>query len=256
MSFTKKFFAADDWGLSPAINEAILHLAHRGVLRAVSCLANAPYLTHGLEEILAYANDNDLNFSLHLNFTYGRPLSSPSQVASLVDSANGTFVSHPSLLRRSFLGRINKHHVFEELENQIQILRRLGIPLGAVDGHHHVHLLPGIAGAVQEALPKHGIYRMRVLADPRHPFSCLQTFLFKKFLYRKDSQIGLLPCLYLMPADLGSLESFRARLARIGGLPLLTHPALLNDFQSFGVEDSLSHYRVFEFQRICGYLDA
>ena len=49
---TMAYFAADDWGLSPAINLGILELARRGWLRSVSLIANAPFLHERLDELL------------------------------------------------------------------------------------------------------------------------------------------------------------------------------------------------------------
>src|SRR4051812_8488214 len=114
----KKIFAADDWGFSPAINEAILEFARRGILRSVSCVANAPYVTYQLDELLAYGEKNNLSFSLHLNFTYGRPL-----------SLGGTFGSHSALLRRCLFGRIDREDVVKEFEAQLMAMRRLGVPV-------------------------------------------------------------------------------------------------------------------------------
>jgi predicted glycoside hydrolase/deacetylase ChbG (UPF0249 family) len=251
---TTAYFAADDWGLSPAINAGILELAQRGWLRSVSLMANAPFLTERLDELLAF---QDMAFSLHLNFTYGKPLEPAEDVGSLVDALSGEFYSHRRLILRGFSGRLRPEDVLREFEAQLRRLRCENVPVTGVDGHHHVHLLPGVAGPLHDALLRRGLSRLRMMTDRRHRASYLQTMLFKHFIAPRprSSALSFEECRYLLPRDLRSRADFHGKLRAAGTAPLLVHPALYNDFADSGMLDQLQNERVHEFKSILKYLN-
>src|SRR6185436_15670844 len=107
-------------------------------------MATAQHFKFRLDELLK----TGARLSLHLNLTYGQPLSPPEEVASLVDSTTGSFWSHRQLILRGFSRRVKAGHVQREFTAQLARLREEKIPVTGVDGHHHVHLLPGVAGAL------------------------------------------------------------------------------------------------------------
>ncbi|MGZ3721483.1 MAG: ChbG/HpnK family deacetylase [Bdellovibrionales bacterium] len=249
-----RFFAADDWGLSPAINAGILQLAERGWLRSVSLMANAPFLGTYLPELLMHMH-HGLQFSLHLNFTYGRPLAPPLDVASLTEPSSGNFFSHRRLILRGFSRRLHPTHVIREFQAQLDRLRELEIPVSGIDGHHHVHLLPGVAGPLHHALLRNGLTRSRMMSDHGHQASYLQTLIFKNFIAPRDSQVHFENCRYLLPSDLRSAKSFRRKIQASGTAPLLVHPALYNDFAESGMCDQMQDARVHELETIVRYLN-
>lgn len=234
----QRIFHADDWGMSPAINEGILELARRRRLRSASCMANAPFLAHRVEELLQF----DVKIYLHLDLTYGQPLT------------GGTFYSHKRLLLRSVLGLINSVEVRREATAQLDALLELGLPVEGLNGHHHVHLLPGIAAPVQELMLERGIKKFLLLNDRSHWPSYLQTLIFRCAGLLTPG-IEEVRCNYLRPRDLRTRARFY-RKVRHGMLPLLIHPALYNDFVESGMTDSLQEQRVHDLRNIVEYLNA
>ncbi len=81
---------ADDLGLSPGVNRGILESAVCGVVTSTTAMTNMPFVQAGLE--LIRQNAPHLGVGLHLNLSYGRPLSDPAEVPSLV-RGDGQFVS-------------------------------------------------------------------------------------------------------------------------------------------------------------------
>ena len=81
---------ADDLGLSRAINRGILEAHLDGVVSSTTVLVNMPYAREGIELIQTRAPE--LGLGLHINLTYGEPLSAPKDVPSLVQ-LDGRFVS-------------------------------------------------------------------------------------------------------------------------------------------------------------------
>jgi len=246
-----RLFAADDWGFSPAINDGVLRLAREGWLASVSCAANTKFLNHGLEELLSHGQSG-VKFSLHLNFTYGRPLLGAAAVPSLCE--RDQFVSHRELMRRSWRGHLDPAEITAEFRAQLKCLREAGIPVTSVDGHHHIHLLPAIARVLVDVLPEEGLREIRVLNDRAHLPSWLQTQYFKLRLARANPKLNLTECHYLRPRHLRAKARFARKLARSAGHPLLVHPALENDFQASGMTDGLRDYRVHELKTILNYM--
>lgn len=251
VDFTRrKVFAADDWGFSPGINDGILELAKRGWLASVSCVANAKFLMHGLKDLIECMKYG-MKFSLHLNLTYGQPLLGYQKVPSLC--AGSGFASHRELMWRCLLGKLKRGEIAGEFKAQMSRLREVGIPVTSLDGHHHIHLLPCVARSLDDALVREGITEIRVLNDPSHFFSWLQTQYFKAFILRKGP--ALVDCHYLRPRHLQTVHGFRRKLGKAAGRPVLVHPALYNDFLASDMMDELRDYRVHELKTILKYLN-
>jgi predicted glycoside hydrolase/deacetylase ChbG (UPF0249 family) len=241
-----RIFAADDWGLSPAINAGILALAEHGWLYSVSLMATAPYVQRDLAALLAHRG---IEFSLHLNFTYGQALHPDLPTLTKV----GRFFSHKQLMCRAFTGRVAALDVENEFAAQLSHLHRLNVPVTGVDGHHHVHLLPGLVRPLHAAFVKAGIQNIRLMEDRAHRASYLQTSIYKRFIAPRGLHPA--PCAYLLPEDLRTSENFRRKLEKVNPKPLLVHPALYNDFKESGMLDPLRDERVRELHAVMKYLN-
>jgi predicted glycoside hydrolase/deacetylase ChbG (UPF0249 family) len=101
---------------------------------------------------------------VHLTLVGERPLSDPASLGDLV-TPSGRFVDgHPALVARALASRLDRGAVLRELEAQIDRVERNGIRPSHLDGHQHVHLLPGIWPVVVELARRHGIRWVRVPA--------------------------------------------------------------------------------------------
>ena len=129
---------ADDYGLTPGIGQAITGLVQAGRLGAFSCLTNGlawpqdgPSLA-GLRAAGAQAG-------LHFNLTEGRPLS------PVLARRWPQLPRLPRLLIDAHLGRLPLVAVADELAAQWVAFESVsgGRP-DFVDGHQHVHHLPGV----------------------------------------------------------------------------------------------------------------
>ena len=134
---------ADDFGLTPAISRGIAQLAQLGRLTAISCLTNgqhwpgsAPMLTD-----LPIGVDR----GLHFNLTEGVPLS---------EELRRRWPRLPALhglILRAHLGRLPLREIACEWRAQFRAFsEQVGAPPRFVDGHQHVHHLPGIREVVLE----------------------------------------------------------------------------------------------------------
>ncbi len=151
---------ADDFGLTEGVNRGIVEAVRAGSVSAASLMTGAP----GWEDALARLEGEvpGLSVGLHLNLTVGRPLTA----ARTLCDPGGSFLSLPALTLRGATGRIEAREVFEEASAQLDALSAAGVTPTHLDGHRHVHLLPGVGRAVLEVARRAGVRHVRVPLEP------------------------------------------------------------------------------------------
>ncbi|MGZ7079649.1 MAG: ChbG/HpnK family deacetylase, partial [Thermoanaerobaculia bacterium] len=147
---TPRGITADDWGISPGVNHGILDLARRGIVRRVSMMADAPYLEESLDEL----HKLDVEMGLHFNLTHGKPFGSPARF--LFRWMTARRASHAVL----------RDAVRAELRSQLDRLEAAGVRASYMDGHHHIHIVPGVTAAIADILAERGIRDVRLPYDP------------------------------------------------------------------------------------------
>jgi len=128
---------ADDFGLAPGISAAIARLAHAQRLTAISCITNSPHW----EASVALLKDlpDTVDVGLHLNLTEGRPLS-----ARLARDWP-RLPALPDLIARAHLRLLPLSQLRNEVHAQLAAFTRaFGKSPAFIDGHQHVHHLPGL----------------------------------------------------------------------------------------------------------------
>ncbi len=149
---------ADDYGLTRGVNRGIVEAHRRGIVTSTSWLANGAAFEPGLE--LARQHPQ-LESGVHLNLTQGRPIAPAEAVASLT-GRDGRFAYAAARLGWAMLrGRVRAAEIEIELRAQIQKLIAAGIEPVHLDGHQHIHVLPGVAPAVIRLAREFGIRRVR-----------------------------------------------------------------------------------------------
>ena len=93
---------ADDCNLTAGVTHAILDCHDHGILTSTTFMANLPVQKETVRQILKRKN---LGVGIHLNVTFGKPVSKPDKIKSLVDQ-NGLFLRHSRMIlqRSSPLG--------------------------------------------------------------------------------------------------------------------------------------------------------
>lgn len=134
---------ADDFGFTPGVCEGILQAHRKGVVTSTTILINAPPLSSYLEKL---KQCETLDLGLHLNVTWGTPISPLSHVASLV-SAEGRFIRRGP--DDGFEG-VNFEEVALEWRAQILKARSLNLNLSHLDTHHHAHMHPALLDIIAE----------------------------------------------------------------------------------------------------------
>jgi hopanoid biosynthesis associated protein HpnK len=161
---------ADDFGLAPGVNRAILELHAAEVLTSATLMAQAPATEEAVKMALAMPT---LGVGCHVVLVDGNPVSDKRAIPSLVDRVTGLF--YPTLgsfLKRHFTARIRSAEVEAEAAAQIALLQSFGVRLTHVDTHKHLHMFPGILRPVLRAAKAAGI---RAIRNPFEPIWSLNA---------------------------------------------------------------------------------
>lgn len=135
---------ADDYGIAPGVSAAIRELVRDGRLNATSVMTVFPDLQAEADALLAARRDPAVSIGLHVTLT--------GPIAPLTRAGWGeTFSPLKRLLSDALLRRLDLAVVAREVEAQFVAFEdAFGRPPDHVDGHQHVHVLPGIRSVVIE----------------------------------------------------------------------------------------------------------
>jgi chitin disaccharide deacetylase len=220
---------ADDFGLAPGISQGIADLAARGRLNAISCIVTGD----GWEGDAACLADlpAGVQRGLHFNLTEGPPMS------PALRRLWPRFPALPRLMARAALGRLPQHALGDEWRAQWQaFVTATGRAPEFVDGHQHVHHLPGVRDTVLDAAAAAGVAVRNTgrLSGPGFGFkrqvierSGGRTLL-RGLQQRGIAHNAVLAGIYdfaPQPDYRALMQAWLAALPREGGL-LMCHPAL------------------------------
>lgn len=150
---------ADDLGWTEGVNRGIAEAHRRGILTSASLLANGTAFGSAVE--LA-RGEPALGIGVHLNLSDGPPVLPPWEVPSIVPRA-GQMGGGPGWLYARLLGgRLEPGEVEREWDAQIRKVRAAGISPTHLDGHKHVHMLPGLFEIALRLARRHGVPAIRI----------------------------------------------------------------------------------------------
>ena len=155
---------ADDFGIAPGVNRAILELHAAEVLTSATLMAQASATEEAVKMALAMPS---LGVGCHIVLVDGSPVSEPGKIPSLVDPGTGSFHASPAgLLKRLYTFRVRSAEVEAEAAAQIALLQSYGLRLTHVDTHKHLHIFPSILRPVLRAAKAAGIPAIRNPFEP------------------------------------------------------------------------------------------
>jgi len=150
---------ADDLGWTAGVNRGIAEAHRNGIVTSASLLANG----QAFEEAVEFARaTRDLGVGVHLNLSDGPPVAPREAVPSLLN-ASGAFEGGPDgLLLKIATRSLSLREVEIEWHAQISKVRDAKIEPTHLDGHKHVHMLPGLFEIALRLAKRHGIGAIRV----------------------------------------------------------------------------------------------
>ncbi|MBP2298874.1 ChbG/HpnK family deacetylase [Azospirillum picis] len=161
---TALLLCADDYGLAPGVNAAIRELIAAGRLTATSVMSLCPHWRPGAAALRDLKEKADVG--LHFTLTDQPPLGAMPLLAP-----KGTLPALGRLMGWAYAGRLSgpaaRAEIRDELSRQIAAFADAwGAPPDYIDGHQHIHQLPGIRDAVVEALAALPGAYVRLCAEP------------------------------------------------------------------------------------------
>ena len=140
---------ADDFGMTEGITQGIEELARARRLSATSAMVTLRHWPAHAPRLKALAEH--IAIGLHINLTVGL---SASDCPGLAPA--GRLPELKPLIGAALRGRIDIDEIATEVATQIEMFRaRVGALPDFVDGHQHVHALPGVRTGVLAALARH-----------------------------------------------------------------------------------------------------
>jgi hopanoid biosynthesis associated protein HpnK len=136
---------ADDFGLTEQVSKGILDVHREGIVTSTTLMANGGAFDAAVT--LARRSPR-LSVGVHLNLTQGTPVSPPSKIPTLVDGRGRLHLSPSRLWGAITRRQVDLSDIETELRAQISKTRRAGIVPTHLDGHKHVHVLPGVSQIV------------------------------------------------------------------------------------------------------------
>jgi hopanoid biosynthesis associated protein HpnK len=150
---------ADDFGWTEGVNRGIVEAFRNGIVTSTSLLANGLAFASG---VATAKSAPGLAVGVHLNLSDGAPVADRESVPNLLND-EGLFAAGPEslLLRRARRG-LPLNEVEAEWDAQIQKVRDARIAPTHLDGHKHVHMLPGLFEIALRLAKRHDIGAIRV----------------------------------------------------------------------------------------------
>lgn len=151
---------ADDFGIHPAVNEAVRKAATEGILTSTSLMAGGDAFDEAVEMARSMPS---LGIGIHLTLVGGiKSVLPPSEVPSLTWDNGVSCHDYGKLIVRDLEGKILLSEVYAEWDAQIQKIMNTGLPVTHMDGHQHMHMWPHFYPIARDLAKKYHISCMRV----------------------------------------------------------------------------------------------
>jgi hopanoid biosynthesis associated protein HpnK len=162
---------ADDFGLTPGVNRAIVECHAHGIVTSATLMANAGGFS---DAVRLSESAPKLGLGCHVVLVDGTPVLGPTEIASLVTRANGGSFCYgltPFALR-ALRHQLDSKEIEAEATAQIRKLCAAGIAITHLDTHKHTHIFPRVLEALVRAAKNCGI---RAIRNPFGPLGMMKV---------------------------------------------------------------------------------
>jgi hopanoid biosynthesis associated protein HpnK len=198
MSSRKLIINADDFGLSTAVNQAVIRGWQDGILTSASLMVTGAAFDEAVE--LARQNPG-LQVGLHLTLVQGRSALEHRGFPALTDR-EGNFPADPVMagMRMFFLKALHQQ-LRSEITAQLERFAATDLPLSHIDGHLNIHMHPTVFDILCPLMPKYGIDTFRLsserlanelrIAANRRLGKAIDAFIFGRLANRCRKELAL-----------------------------------------------------------------
>ncbi|QAT83698.1 protein YebG [Corallococcus coralloides] len=150
---TRLIVNADDLGLHPSLDAGILKAHREGIVTSATLLAMGPCAA----EAVGLAKAQGLAVGVHLALSTRLPCAAPSEAVRTVAPGGRLMGNWAEFAKAWMTGRVRRDELERELSAQLSRARELGARVDHLDGHQHLHLLPGVRPVVEGIAAREGL---------------------------------------------------------------------------------------------------
>jgi hopanoid biosynthesis associated protein HpnK len=189
---------ADDFGLTPGVNRAIIEAHQHGVVTSSTLMA----VGDAFDDAAKLARQNPrLRVGCHVVLIDGTPLTAAAKIPTLTFPHGRFRSSLPDFAHAALRRRIREEDIAAEAKAQLAKLRAAGIRISHFDTHKHVHTFPPIARPLLRVAKEFGIVAVR------NPFAPIKPMAFAHLMKR--------PRLWKRYSEVAVLRNFGARFRKL-----------------------------------------
>jgi len=180
---------ADDFGLTPGVNRAIVEAHSHGIVTSSTLMANGPAFD---DAIRLTQSAPQIPIGCHVVLVDGTPLLDGKQIPCLMGKHDRQFEeSLTSFAWRAISGRMDADQIEAEVTAQIRKLQSAGIVVSHIDTHKHTHIFPQVLRPILKAARSCGVGAVR------NPFGPLRFSLLaeRPGLWKEYSKVKVLQTL-------------------------------------------------------------
>lgn len=166
---TRLILNADDFGLSPGINQSVLDLHRSSALTSATLMAMAD---HAAAAAANAADSPGLGVGCHIVLVDGQPALSRNHIPALALPSGAFRPTLGAFVRDLLRGRIPESEIEAEAVAQIRHVQALGIHVTHLDTHKHTHMFPRVLRPLLRAAALCGVAAIR---NPFEPDWALQA---------------------------------------------------------------------------------
>jgi hopanoid biosynthesis associated protein HpnK len=149
---------ADDFGLTPGVNEGIVRAFEHGILTSTTLMANADAFENAVNLARALPQPD---IGVHLVLIGGHSVAPPSEIPSLASRTGKLPSSLLELVGRLTAGLIHSDDIEREFRAQIDRVIAAGITPSHLDTHKHTHAHPLVMDSLFRVAAERKIPRVR-----------------------------------------------------------------------------------------------
>lgn len=166
---TRFVLCADDFALTAGVSRAIVELAEAGRLSATGAMTNRPHWRAWSNEIAAHAGHMDIG--VHLNLTCAAPLGAMPALAP-----GGELPALSQVIKAALISAAARADIAAEIVRQLDAFEQsMGRVPGFLDGHQHVHAMPGVRSLVMAEMVRRYPAAKPYLRDPSDSISAIRA---------------------------------------------------------------------------------
>ncbi|RKH70333.1 ChbG/HpnK family deacetylase [Corallococcus aberystwythensis] len=152
-SRTRLIVNADDLGLHPSLDAGILRAHRDGIVTSATLLATGP----SAAEAVGRAKAQGLAVGVHLALSTRLACAAPPEAVRTVAPGGRLRGSWADFAKAWLTGQVRREELERELSAQLARARELGAEVDHLDGHQHLHLLPGVRPVVEGIAAREGL---------------------------------------------------------------------------------------------------